>query len=97
MHVIARKKILDFELIHPDAKSSLDAWFAFLEKGTFYSSYSLREQFCYLDILPGDRAVFNIKGNTYRIIVKINYRTQVVFIRFIGNHRDYNKINAETI
>ncbi|NJO54912.1 MAG: hypothetical protein HC829_08815, partial [Bacteroidales bacterium] len=46
------------------------------------------------DILPGNRIVFNIKGNTYRLIVKIHYNTGIVFIRFVGTHAEYDKINA---
>lgn len=49
------------------------------------------------DILPGNRMVFNIKGNRYRLIVKIHYNTGTVFIRFIGTHADYDKIDASTI
>jgi mRNA-degrading endonuclease HigB of HigAB toxin-antitoxin module len=49
------------------------------------------------DILPGNRMVFNLKGNRYRLIVKIHYNTGIVFIRFIRTHADYDKIDASTI
>ena len=49
------------------------------------------------DVIPGNRIVFNIKGNEYRLIVKIHYNTGIVFIRFVGTHAEYDKINAETI
>ena len=49
------------------------------------------------DAVPGNRVVFNIKGNNYRLIVKIHYNTGRVFIRFVGTHAEYNKIDAETI
>jgi mRNA interferase HigB len=47
--------------------------------------------------LPGNRVVFNIKGNHYRLVVKIHYRTGVVYIRFVDTHKEYDRINAETI
>lgn len=49
------------------------------------------------DILPGNRVVFDIKGNTYRLFVKIHDNTGIVFVRFVGTHADYDKIKAETI
>ena len=48
-------------------------------------------------VLPGNRVVFNIKGNSYRLIVKINYKAGVIWIRFVGTHKEYDQINAETI
>lgn len=58
-----------------------------LEKAVFRSA----------DIIPDDRIVFTIKGNSYWIIVKVRYATQTMFIRFIGTHAEYDKVNAETI
>ncbi len=49
------------------------------------------------DILPGNRVVFNIKGNQYRLVVKIHYNTGIVYIRFVGTHAEYDKVDAETI
>ena len=49
------------------------------------------------DILPGNRVVFNIRGNHYRLIVKIHYNTGIVYIRFVGTHAEYDRIDAETI
>jgi mRNA interferase HigB len=49
------------------------------------------------DILPGNRVVFNIKGNQYRLVVKIHYNTGVVYIRFVGKHAEYNRIDAEAV
>ncbi len=97
MHVISRKKLVDFFLVHPDAKGPLEIWFHMLDKSNFRTPDSIKQRFRTADFLPGDRVVFNIKGNTYRIVVKINYETATVFIRFLGKHAEYSRINAETI
>lgn len=48
-------------------------------------------------MIPGNRAVFNIKGNKYRLIAKVNYDWKIVYIRFIGTHAEYDKVNAESV
>ena len=58
---------------------------------------SLARRYPSADILPGNRVVFNIKGNNYRLIVKIHYNTGIVFIRFVGTHAEYDKIDATCI
>lgn len=57
----------------------------------------IKQRYPSADILPGNRVVFNIKGNTYRLIVKIHYNTGIAFIRFIGTHAEYDKIDATII
>jgi mRNA interferase HigB len=97
MHVISRKKLNGFGVNHPNVKSELDVWYHMISKNDYPTSNSIIRIFGFADIIPGDRVVFNIKGNSYRIIVKIRYSTQTMFIRFIGTHVEYDKVDAEKI
>jgi len=97
MHVIKRKTLTDFTKDHIDAEDPMQTWFLILKKGVFPDPAAVTLKFGTADILPGNRVVFNIKGNRYRIVAKINYQTQTVFIRFVGTHAEYDKINAESI
>ena len=97
MHVISRKKLYEFIDTHSNVKAELDCWYHMIAKDDYYNPQAIKNVFKYADILPGDRVVFNIKGNTYRIIVKVKYSTQTMFIRFIGTHAEYDKVNAEEI
>jgi len=97
MHVISRKCLNEFGTSHPDIRGELYTWFHMMEKKNYPSPITIKEVFGSADIIHGDRVVFNIKGNSYRIIVKVRYSTQTMFIRFIGTHAEYTKVNAETI
>jgi mRNA interferase HigB len=97
MNVISRKALTEFEYKHSTAKQALNSWYYMMEKNTYPDPDSIKKVFRSVDFLSGDRLVFNIKGNSYRIIVKIRYSTQTMFIRFIGTHAEYDKVNAEKI
>lgn len=97
MRVIARKTLRDFYKTHAAAKSPLEAWFHEAAAAKWDGPKEIKKRYPSADILPGNRVVFNIKGNIYRLIVKIHYNTGVVFIRFIGPHAEYDKIDATTI
>lgn len=97
MRVIARKTIRDFYEQHADSKAPLEAWFHEAMAARWKGPSDIKLRYPFADILPGNRVVFNIKGNTYRLIVKIHYNTRVVFIRFVGTHAEYDKIDGTTI
>jgi len=97
MRVIKVKTLGLFWAKHPDAEGSLRAWFAEAEQSHWEKSQDIIDQYRYADILPGNRAVFNIKGNRYRLVVNIHYNTGVVYIRFVGTHAEYDRIDAEKI
>jgi mRNA interferase HigB len=97
MRVIARKTLREFYEVHADAKPALVAWFHEAERSQWDGPQEIKKRYPSADILPGNRVVFNIKGNTYRLIVNIHYNTGIVFIRFVGTHADYDKIDAHTI
>jgi len=97
MHMISRKYLIEFGACHPNVKEELDTCFYMVEKNEYPSPISIKRVFGSADVIAGDRIIFNIKGNSYRIIVKVKYSTQTMFIRFIGTHAEYSKVHAETI
>ncbi len=97
MRVIAKKSLRDFWLKHPDCEQQLKSWFREAEKSKWVSPKSIVKDYPTASILENNRIVFNIKGNHYRLIVRINYDYGIVWIRFIGKHAQYDKINANTI
>ena len=82
---------------YKDAKGPIDAWWHEARKANWQSWPEIKAQYGSASILKNNRIVFNLGGNKYRLIVKINFPTQTVFIRFVGTHKEYDKINAEEI
>jgi mRNA interferase HigB len=95
MRIIKRKTLSDYWEKHKDAKSALQAWYAETKAATWKTPSEILVRFPYADPIGDNRVVFNIKGNHYRLVVKIHYKTGIVFIRFIGTHAEYDKVNAE--
>lgn len=80
-----------------DAKRALEDWYAQVSQADWATPTEVKAQYQNASILKGSRAVFNICGNKYRLVVKINYPYRVVYIRFIGTHAEYDTVDAETI
>ena len=80
-----------------DAKEPLEAWYHEAKKEKWRSWTDIKEKYASASILKGRRVVFNIGGNKYRLVVEINFPAQIVYIRFIGTHREYDQIDAEVI
>lgn len=97
MHVITRKTLVGFWRKHADAEIPLNAWFREAKSARWETPQDIKERYRSADFLPGNRVVFNIGGNKYRLVVKIAYVPGTIYIRFIGTHAAYDKINAETI
>lgn len=97
MRVLKRKTLVDFWVAHLDAAGPLKAWFAEANGAKWRTPAEIRQRFASADFIAGNRVVFNIGGNKYRLIVQVAYKPQIVFIRFIGTHAAYNRIDAETI
>ena len=97
MHGVSLKKLRDFWLAHADAKQALRAWYREACQASWKSFSEVKARFGSADCLPDNRVVFNIKGNHYRIVVKVHYNADRLFIRFVGTHSEYSKINAETV
>lgn len=97
MRVITKKILREFWEKHNDCEQQLKSWFQEASKAEWTSPNEIKSEYPSASIIGNDRIVFNIKGNTYRLIVKINFDYLMVWIRFIGTHAEYDKINAKTI
>lgn len=97
MRVISKRTLQDFWHIHSDAMNPLVGWYAESIKASWQSPQDIKSQYKTASFLRDNRVVFNIGGNKYRLIVKINYPYGVVYIRFVGTHAQYDTINAEEI
>jgi len=92
MHVITRKRLLEFARKHPDTKSALDNWYKLMKRGNFDSFASLRSTFASADQV-GKLIVFNIGGNKARLIAVVHFNRRKVFVRHVLTHEEYDKEN----
>lgn len=97
MRVIALSTLREFWESHADAEQALKAWDKEATTSRWAEPNDIKTNYPSADIISGNRIVFNIKGNTCRLIVKIHYNTGIVFIRFIGTHAEYDKVDAESV
>lgn len=97
MRLITKTKLIEFWTRYTDSKEQLQAWAKEVKHAEWKKPSDVKARYSTADILPGDRVVFNIKGKKYRLIVKIQYNIQIVYIRFVGTHKEYDKIDAEKI
>ena len=97
MRIIARSTLKLFWVKYTDAEQPLKAWFEIVKASPWKQPNDIQEIFRSADILPNNRVVFNIKGNKYRLIISVKYDFRIIYIRFIGTHTEYNKIDAINI
>lgn len=99
MRIIAFRTLRGFfeKPEYPDSEVSLRAWYHDVKTAKWKNSNELKKQYKNASIVGDGRVVFNIKGNDYRLVVAIDYEFQVIFIRFIGTHKQYDKIDAKMI
>ncbi len=97
MRIIAKKALKDYWEKEPSAKAPLQAWHAEAKNAQWSSPADIKAQYRSASILKDGRVVFNIGGNKYRLVVWINYGFFTVYIRFVGTHREYDEIDAQTI
>lgn len=97
MRVFAKKILREFWEKHNDAEQQLKTWFKEASKANWTNPTDIKSEYVKASILKSGRVVFNICGNKYRLIIEINYERQWAFIRFIGTHNQYDKIDAEKI
>ena len=93
MRIVAKSTLRDFWEDHQDAEKPLRLWFDKIRKGTWNNSNEIKSTFNDADQVGNGRIVFNIARNRYRLIVRFIYETQICYIRFIGTHKEYDKIN----
>ena len=99
MRIIAFRTLRDFfeKPEFADSEVSWRAWYHDAKTADWTNSNELKKQYKNASIVGDGRVVFNIKGKDYRLVVAIDYEFQVIFIRFIGTHKQYDKIDAKTI
>ena len=97
MRVIAVKTLKSFWKKHPDAENALRAWYTEVKRASWQGPHDVKNAYATASMLRNNRVVFNIKGNSYRLIVAVKYEFQVVYIRFVGTHAAYDRVNAEEI
>lgn len=97
MRIISEKKLREFWERHADVKEPLLAWYREVEKEDWNTPVQMKEKYPNASILGGNRVVFNIKGNKYRLVVKINYPGRIVYIRFVGTHAEYDRVNVREV
>ena len=96
-HQAARKSFRGAWDKYPDAEQPLLAWYREVEQEDWDTPAKVKEKYRSASIVGDNRVVFNIKGNDYRLLVKINYPYCVVYIRFVGSHAEYDRIDVEEI
>ncbi len=103
MRVIARNTLVRFienltgHRDHRAVKTALDAWFHEARQAEWKKPADVKKYYGYASLVGTDRVVFNIKGNDYRLVTAIDYRRGIVSIKWLGSHREYDKIDARTV
>ncbi|GHT66118.1 hypothetical protein AGMMS50239_27080 [Bacteroidia bacterium] len=97
MRIIAHSTLADFYLQHADSKIPLENWYHIAKKSEWNGLQDIKQQFNSVDYVGNQRYVFNIKGNDYRLVVKALFIQKIIYIRFVGTHEEYDKIDCSTI
>lgn len=97
MRIIARKTLREFWEQRADAEQPLKAWFREAAKADWNGPAAVKAQYRSASVVGDSRVVFNIAGNKYRLVVKVNYPYRIVYIRFVGTHRQYDQIDVKEV
>jgi len=98
VQIIAKRTLREFWSRHADAEMPLRTWYAIAEHSTWTGPADVKRQFGgTVDFVADNRAIFDIGGNKYRLVVHVAYRFRRVLIKFVGTHRDYDRIDAESV
>ena len=98
MRVIARRTLKEFwEAGHPDAEQPLKAWFAEVSHASWAGPAAIKRRYPRASIIDGERVVFDVGGNKYRLVVKVWFAGQAVWIKFIGTHAEYDKLDVGSL
>jgi len=97
MRIISIKTLSDYWRTHSETEQPLRAWCSEVKHSQWKTSNDVITHYPMADPVGDNRVVFNIKGKKHRLVVKIHYNTGIIYIRFIGTHAEYDRINAETI
>lgn len=98
MRVIARRTLKDFwEAGHADAEQPLKAWFAEVSRANWTSMADIKARYRHASVVDAERVVFNIGGNKYRLVAKIWFSGQAVWVKFVGTHREYDDLDVGSL
>ncbi len=97
MHIVSLKRLRLFWQTHPDAEEPLRAWHSVARRAQWRTPVDIRADYGSASFVGKNRVVFNIKGNDYRLIVLAEYQKERLFIRFVGTHEEYDKLDASRI
>lgn len=96
MRIIARRALREFRVRHPDSEAPLKAWFAEAQTADWKNPQDVKRRYRHASFLADNRVVFNIGGNKYRLVVHVNYGFKIAYIKFVGTHAEYDRIDPET-
>jgi len=97
MNVVSHKRLIDFYSNFPDSELPLQTWYKTVKNAKWTCFADVKRDFNSVDSVGNQRYVFNIKGNQYRLVVVIQFAHQYVYVRFVGTHTEYDKIDCKTI
>lgn len=97
MHIVSHKKLFDCYLLHNDAEIALQQWYKTASVAKWKCFADIKKDYNSVDSVGNQRYVFNIKGNKYRLVVVIQFVHEYIYIRFVGTHTEYDKIDCKTI
>jgi mRNA interferase HigB len=97
MRVIARNTIVDFSSKHPEASVALDRWYSLVKAAHWTSTDEVQRAAPKSKVLNRERVRFEVAGGNYRLVVAFDFRRQVAFVKFIGTHAEYDRIDALTV
>ncbi len=95
MRIIAKRTLKKFWEKHPDSENALKIWYQTVSRSVWRNVAEMKKQYGTADLVGNERVVFDIKGNKYRLIAKVDFEYQLVFIRFVGSHSEYDVINRK--
>jgi mRNA interferase HigB len=103
MRIIARRTLREFveslagRKDQPAVKAALDAWFDEVKKARWRNTSEIKRMYATASIVSAERIVFNIKGNAYRLVVAVDFEKSIVWIKWIGTHKDYDRVNVTKV
>lgn len=97
MNIVSHKKLADYYTKHADAEIALQQWYKTANTAQWKCFADIKKDYNSVDNIGNQRYIFNIKGNNYRLVVVIQFAHQYIYIRFVGTHTQYDKIDCNTI
>lgn len=97
MRVIALKRLRDFGAKHPNARGPLREWYAFACKAKWATTQDVKHDFASASFVGNNRIVFNVGGNSFRVVVVVLFRASTLYVRFVGTHAEYDRIDVAEV